>query len=812
MNHFTTFKQLFLNDITKAEQGKLLSLIKFTRREWGDLFQDGKQFITYTYTIKHKNNKRAPDDQIYDQNPNLLKILPRGCTLLVTENRFSGGKREVIVGHLEGSRKFSGYQAYDDDQEEGKNKYTTKNIFKFDKIKEWAENSELTAVHTEKKNGKNCLLTIVPYNCRFILLGGSKNFHVPIPSTVLRDPLLWNKFKTKFNLGNIVEGIFEYYITMLPIIFNSPYLITNLTRYTMGGEYCDGQHFTDGDNKVYQFGLFDNGVALNPLQTLLELHKEGLDVVPFKEVYGYESEPQILDGILKLGKLSKGEGGVTYLTNIVTEETILVKDKAVGYIVKRMMRQILMRGTRYITDIQRRIKESVDYHNLNTSAAIRITKKLQNFAKWFVEKKYPTKVLGVTEVSAVKGKLENGFYKYWSEFMQETGISDIIVEASDLGRFDANVYERANLSLYDSRPIFNRPLVIFFQGLQGSGKSTLGAKVVELLTRAGVKARIFEQDDYWGDSNSCQGAIYHEINNSNGGDVILITRCNFEPKQYNRYLDIAHQSSCKILFFSPKYMDPLYYAVSMAGIIKRSGEGDQLMVGRYEYEVEEVANFTYKFYKSYSRHYQGIDYVGYINNHKLSNEAAKNINNLDAMIKFIKDNKDNLNQLRLPIRDIAITIVDKIMETMVGGYSSDYVLPKDIIYSGFFLNQIDHEILKQFCMQYNSSPGEYICHHCTQKYYGKKGKKGALNPFDQYKLIIDKLVIRKSDGAMAFSVKEVKNIQSGEIVTPDRAHITAFLPPGVKAMESRGYVTSLDSNIVDIVNWNAEFQTTSLWI
>ena len=396
--------------------------------------------------------------------------------------------------------------------------------------------------------------------------------------------------------------------------------------------------------------------------------------------------------------------------------------------------------------------------------------------------------------------------------MQETGNSDIIVEASDLGYFNLDVYERANLSLYESRSMCNRPIVVFFQGLQGSGKSTLGAEVAELLTRAGAKAQMFEQDNYWGDSNSCQGAIYHEINNSDGADVILITRCNFEPKQYNKYLDIAHRSSCKILFFSPKHMDPLYYAVSLAGIIKRSGEGDQLMVGRYEYDVEEVANFTYKFYKSYSRHYKGIDYVGYINNLKLSNEAAENMNQLDAMIKFVKNNADNLNQLRLPIRDIAMTIVDRIMETIVSGYSNDLVLPKDIIYSGFFLNQMDHEVLKQFCMQYNSSPGEYVCHHCTQKYYGKKGRKDAINPFVQYKLVIDKLVIRKSDGAMAFNVKEVKSMLSGEDVTPDRAHITAFLPPGVRAMESRGYVTSLDSNIVDIINWNAEFQTTSLWI
>lgn len=67
-----------------------------------------------------------------------------------------------------------------------------------------------------------------------------------------------------------------------------------------------------------------------------------------------------------------------------------------------------------------------------------------------------------------------------------------------------------------------------------------------------------------------------------------------------KYLQIAHERSCRVLFISPHHAkDPLYFAISFAGILQRSSGGDQLLVGRKEFEESEVYDFCVRNFKDF---------------------------------------------------------------------------------------------------------------------------------------------------------------------------------------------------------------------
>jgi hypothetical protein len=75
---------------------------------------------------------------------------------------------------------------------------------------------------------------------------------------------------------------------------------------------------------------------------------------------------------------------------------------------------------------------------------------------------------------------------------------------------------------------------------------------------------------FWSDTLSSQGALYHDIANMDGPDTIIVSRCNINEKQYNRYLEICYELPTKIIFISPDKMDEIDIVISLQGIINRS--------------------------------------------------------------------------------------------------------------------------------------------------------------------------------------------------------------------------------------------------
>jgi len=797
-----------------------------------------EKFSTYTFKIKVKGKRRVSDDATYDKYPELLDILPRGCTVLVN------GITKKIIGLIEGPRKFSGFTPVDEDPDNGNSKFKkTVNIYRHEEVVEWAKSDELVATYTSKENGKMCVCRLMEEDDGTqILVAGSKNCHVPVPVDILRSPEKWEQFKTQHPMNPILSKIFAYFVEKIDVLSTNEYLLDMFRQgYTLGGELCDGEHFTPGDNKVRMFGLFKDGLGCSDgqtVETLAKIRATGLDTVDFRVVYDSKIDSvENLEKIFYLGRMDHGEGGVLYLTNQKTGKTVLVKTKAAGYILKRITRQVLLKGTTRLTDIQQRIIDTADYHGLNTAASIRITQKLQRFGMWLVEKKYPTSILDVTEVRSVKGKLQNGFYRYWKEFMDETGETDILVGESDIGEFSKRDYQEADLALYPPRQINGTettPLVIFTQGIQGSGKSTIGSYCVNKLKANGIRANYYEQDDYWGHSFSCQGAIYHDLKSANGSQVLFITRCNAEPKQYKRYLDIAQKNQARILFFTPEHAtdvsslrkDYLYLAISLAGIIKRSIVGDQMIVGRFEYPFEEVAEFTIRNFNGFREHPQSILYPLYKHDDSLFQKATTTFNGAKGEFEtFVHDNHDVLNDLRHDLSVVCAPILNAI-EKSLKSPEDPMVLPHYVqsttpFYVGLFLKEKDRQDLLFEAMGVHGKQDDFIsyCHHCTFQYLGGKRslpRDFPLVSFKKYRLVITELVVRLSDKAMAFSVAKIIDLETGDPIRPlskkQNLHITAYLPSHLRPVVSNSFVAERANLVVKRIPCHYELETTCLFV
>ncbi len=765
------------------------------------------KYKLYTYTLNVPKNKF--EDDIYSTNPNLLKYLPRACSILVRDNQ--------IIDSIEGPEKFSGKSDIDEDPEDNQDEVIAKStgIYDHNKIISWANGKALEIIETEKANGKFAICKIIYDGKQKLLLAGSKNNHFVISWEQIDQTI------EKEKSNEIIVGILSD-IKINWNKLNSEELISLFnTGYSLAGELCDGQHFTPGDNTISWFGFFKSGQALDTIKSLGLLNAIGLKTVEFAKVFDSSMELDKIDNVFLASRCKNTEGSVLRCVNTKSGETVLVKTKSVSYIVKRFMRQVILRGYKDIDRIRTRFVQAQKYHGLNTKASIRVTNQLIQFAFWMMGKKYPCTVLGVTKVTSVKGQLPNGFNTYWTEWMGTTGNSDISIGLEDFGDFVESEYLASTL-LYKPRGWANPAIVIFFQGLQGSGKSTVGAEICLELAKAGKSSQYIEQDDYWGDTMACQGALHHAIGSDLGPEIILVTRCNTNQSQYKRYLDIAQKLPCVISFVSPSNFGPLYLMISLAGIIARSNSGDKLMVGRFEYPFSEVVGFTFKNFNEFElvKNSKQIDL--FVDNSELATQAAQVVKSpqsaqpIQSIEKFVKANSEKLNGLRLPVKQICFQILTHINNLSNGtGSDSDthIVINPTPIYIGLAVDPTDKLELDTIVNTHFVTPGTIYNHHCTLEYFGGKTKvvpgPNIMLPGQVVTAEIIGLVIRKSDNACAFTIKKL-TWQGKEIKLKHQPHITGKIPLGEKPACSNSFV-GLANEQVKFISWNKTLNLTCFW-
>lgn len=732
--------------------------------------------IIYTYSPKSKN---GPDDAVYSTCPKLLEFLPRAMSLLNSEN---------TVIHLVGPRKFAGASVGDDDDDE-EHKHC---LYNSKKTTEWAERNILRIVATEKANGKFAICRVIIVKGVKYIFFGSKNRHVISRSDCLPKFLA----KNTEELSDIVYAIGMDIQKNLEVILGLMDLFTE--GFSLTGELCDGLHFTSGDGSVKWFGLFKKGIAKDPLDTIQFLCNSGLNTVVANEVFTKEDSVENLGDVFKSVACVQSEGLVLHCINIQTGETQLVKVKTSWYKVLRALREKIKNlSPKFYYDFAMRLIDMESYHGLNTNACIRVYKIACLFVEWmFINQKLPTGVVNFLPVKSLKGSFgmdQIGFSHWWSKFNTATGNNLLFTSEDFEGELNKDTFWDASYkSVFPQFPITKTPTVIFTQWIQGGGKSTLAHLLKE------DRFEQVEQDECYGDTKTCQFNLYWCL--CNGLDVI-VSRCNANEKQYQRYVSIAHDVHAKVVFLTSNGTNsPLWLAVCLAGVLTRTTEGDKVMVGRMELPFSEVLEFTSMNFKSFKLHPQSHVIDSFTVNPILEREAgvAFQKGNLE---KFVSKNKDELMSLRRSPEQIASDILDFVSDTprdkIIYRSISDtswiglHLIPNDVMYL--------ENLLKKLNVGGN---GKCYCEHLTQAYmgYGKKkssvGIKPAI-PGDTYFLTIRDLVVDKNNGSAAYRVENISGTDGTILkVKTGRPHITACVASGHSPAESVGFVYKNDESVL----------------
>jgi len=724
-----------------------------------------REFKTYTFSPKPPNRKT--DDDVYQNHPVLKTLLPRGMTLIFDTTS------SLFVTDLTGCLKFSGRNKNDDDDD------SDVIIYNHVKAKTWANSKKCTITRTEKANGKFALCKLFQHNGMQYVAFGSKNYHKVVQTSKLQE-FIDSCDEASLIVKSIAEDILKNIISLMNL---SQHFVKG---YSLIGELEDGMHFTPGDNTVAWIGLFKNGVSFENDTIIKMIQKSGLRTVKSSVIFTPDSPIEDFEKAFMLARCSQAEGDVLVIRNVETNESMLCKSKSSVYSTKRMFREKWKSMPQKIFEtLPQRFIDTKDYHGLNTDAAIRMTRQLFDFAVWLgITKSYPAAVLDHSPVKAVRGDLENGFNTYFQMFIDETGVTPVLFDETDFGEFNQVDYLTSPLlDIFNKSSV--RPLVIFTQDIQGSGKSTITDKLNNI--------KKVEQDWCYGCTKVTQFQLMYYIRN---GFNTLVSRCNIESKQYDAYLKIAQSYDTRIIFVtSNNVSSPLRLAVSLAGIKHRSKEGDMVMVGRKEYPFEEVTKFTTDFWKSYNKHPNAIEISSWYEDEELV-ELANDVIRTNKMVDFVNTNFGRLMSLRLPLDSIVASYQNLIDNPPIESFVTKTI--DKTVYVGLHL--VDKNVLVDFVKKndsYYQSKDKMVCEHLTQIYFAKGISRDypLVDVGDLCKIRCDAYVINNSNGASAFRVSSIINSSGNEIkVMSGKPHITAMLSNGSKPSESIYFVFS-DNNV-----------------
>ena len=753
-----TIMEHFIKNHNLSRQDPILNKISFKTVKSGD----GYQLYSFVLDVP----KGQTEDAMYSKYPLLLDIVNRAEFYVVHNNE--------LVAVAQGPRKFSGRTQIDEDPEDDEESVPT-NIYHHSETIEWANNHQLNIVETEKANGKFVILHLFFHRGVHRILCGTKTMPFITTFEDIHRDIEVNK-NTLF--GPILTSIRDHYEDLLTL--NQWFS----QGFSLVGELCDGQHFMPGDNRVVWFGMFRGKEVIDTVLCLNTLRDRRIPTVQFHTVFTPKSNISDLDEVFLRARCKNSEGSVLYLENVSTNKKVLVKTKSIVYIVKRFVRQVILRGYMHLESLQGRFIDAYEYHGLNTEASIRITQQLYRFGFWMMEKKFPVSVLG--HMALPNGK-PNGFYHYWKMFL-DAGNEEIVVQETDMQKstvFNKNEY-LAGTQIYEKRTYSKPAEVYFIQGLQGSGKSTFGE---ELAKRVPGSTKNIDQDMYGGDTLACQGALFHMISSKEGPQTIFLTRCNLNPKQYSRYLDMCHRLPCVVRFLSPQTVNPLYLAVSLAGIMTRSnGSLDNWILGNSNLPAAEVVKIVQTNYREYVQHEPSTTYVTFRADEDLLEEASRT----KDMLTFVKANCESLMALRYSVNQTLCSIEP----------DGTPVVPSRAVYVGAAVDRSDHR--DNLIKYLPESTGKTYVDHMTIHYFGKD--KANIVPFMPGQIIyrrINALVIRKSDGASAFRIIP----EGGDKQNP---HITAQVAVGGTPEMSNAFVGLTDDSVT-IVPMDFTVEMTVYW-
>ncbi len=420
-----------------------------------------------------------------------------------------------------------------------------------------------TIVVTEKANGKTAIITTFEFQNQTYVFGGSKGKHriVRLHHIVEDITLMETQDKQHNNLLIDIFTLFDQQFQSL-ISDNQTQLLSNLSTRSLCGEYNDYKHLVSNQHgqlkpNIKWFGISENLGMISPtqslngdfLQNINYLQTIGLPTITlqtytpdqFKTIY-----PQ-----LKLG--TDVEGWVVHW--IITQPngqrvTIGVeKLKTWWYIILRMLREIIRgsaKGGGLANIYEIRIKKTIlkrnqDFMKLPEGCLFLWSELCCAFCRWFVNKGYNFNVIDFQENS-------KGMGNTWQEFLKDC---PQVTDRFDLPEVEV---QKRGLENYQFKVEFHEipRLVVFFKGIPGLGKSTIGHLLSSQLNHAGYQTLTLEQDDFKGKTAGKQCFLkFQDYLKKTQNRIILVQRNNANLSQYQGYLDTARDQGCRILIINP---------------------------------------------------------------------------------------------------------------------------------------------------------------------------------------------------------------------------------------------------------------------
>lgn len=674
-------------------------------------------------------------------------------------------------------------------------------IFDAAKVAKWQAAGTLQIVRQDKENGKFAIIKMFRLEGQLLAVGGSKNQHVVVSEETIGEVI--EDRENRCLLSQIFFRIKEQWESLAGLFDAFP-------DYSLVGELCDGLHFVPIDNDIPEikwFGLFGaGGVAMDPRLALGAVVDAGLPAVRYELLDARRG----IEEVIREGRAGNGEGNVLYFRDEATGEVVLAKNKAAAYIVKRMARAILKAGgySGLLFRLPKRIAEAAEYHQLCTSAAVRLCHQLFGLSEWMLLNRIPTTSMDINDTDRNGNVGPQGFASVWREYVASGAGQEMEVTPEDIGgAFDPDAFFKATRR--SPQPLVGLTgapkHVVFFQGVQGSGKSSLGAVLAKELASQGAKAAVLEQDQFGGHSPSCRSALEHMLKFSDLR-VVLVTRCNANPKHYSAYVDIAHRCGARVSFLTPSQPPhDVALASALAGIAERSSSAPPglLRLGPSLLPRDEVHRIVSMTLADFCPHPQGQIYnplntsSGALS--RLPSPLPQPCGGPRAAWLYVEQHGAALRALRRPLEDIARELLPMVLEPPPEALVRPS-LDTCTLVAFYPESAAAAAALAEVAQQHNPAAARDEL-HLTQLVITPDRKKrqeflGGLRGVptrmgERLSVRVSALVTRLEDGHMSFRVE----VPEGTWIQSGRPHITVYVPSGHIAKESNFYVHKADNTV-----------------
>ena len=694
------------------------------------------------------------DDCALFKDPRMRASCPRGFGAVYD------GERDEVVGTFAGPIKFDGVTEEDDDDADDTSLPTGL-------IHRWHRDGELEVIREDKENGKFALVKFMEHRGEWLAVFGSKNGHRLAGRDGARERA--HDRDEPAVIRQVAAEVHRHWDALLGFFREHP-------EVTLVGELCDGLHFVPIDTPepvVKFFGCFTGlGRAVDPAVAFRWLADHRIASVAWSVMD--TSSPRWFEACIASARCGTGEGSVLYFRNRRTGEVYLAKNKTAAYILKRVARELLKpsfndRGRRgfhsLFACLEDRVVDRSRYHMLCTAKAVEFAEYLYAFADWMMRSRIPAEALDFKPVaSEVIGELgQVGFGNVWARFLRETGRDEIEVGTGDIGPFDEERFRAgAARARGPGRPADGpEPVVAFFQGPQGAGKSTAGDDAARLLRGFGLRVEIVEQDQWYGRSASCQAYMQYLLEHTDA-DVVLVTRCNANPRHYSAYLRRALAAGGRAVFLAPEGIEtPEGLLVCLEGVRTRSASGDGLLIGRIEKDPEEAERIVRATHADLRVH--------------------------DKAVRFAREDRAATARA---IADILTAVREDPAHPAI--VHRDGTSPPSLV--ALRLSRDGDAALRRAALEHGVACQPSM--HLTQVFCDNR--KGGVAGFEaapdgqRGSFTATHLVVRNSDGQAAFRVRAGFPVHSG------RPHVTARVGTGSAARQSLQFVQCDDPAVVTV--------------